>query len=441
VEKSTDRESVCLEGADRAEAILRRGRWIGVALLAVVLGVLAYRAGWREGCERAGDTRFYQRGAQRYVAGTDLYRWAVEERPPGGPPTTGYTYLPSFAALAAWMAPLPYRALRLVWLAAMAGCMVLTAALLLRLVEPSRPCLALVLAAVVLARFALNDLAHGQVNWLVTLLLVLTLVEARRGRDLRAGAWLAFANLLKPTSGLLVFWYLLADRRPRLVAVFVAAFGGGVLLASLRYGAETPVLLESWWLRMNEFAAETAAHPGNGSLASAILRLLSGSSTDGHSGFQPLLLALDPEACRPVSRLLAVAAVAALFAAAAALRRRHLAGPLAVIALGPLLSPVAWKAHLVVLLLPLGLLARRLAGGRATRLDWGIYLAVALLVLLPSRGLAGLSILERCGSLSLVPLLLVGWSIVRGGEVQEGMASAREEEERRSGSAYSGAGN
>jgi hypothetical protein len=84
------------------------------------------------------------------------------------------------------------------------------------------------------------QLRLGQSDFLILLLMALTLAASARGQDGRAGVWLALATALKPTVGFLVLWFLW-KRAYRAAAAFgalsavlfvvpLAVFGPGLLV-------------------------------------------------------------------------------------------------------------------------------------------------------------------------------------------------------------------
>lgn len=424
-----ERDREAAEPAESPEAAwdrrLRRWRWLAAAGCVVLCGVLGARATFRARAGERGDTRFYQRGAERFWAGLPLYHFA----PPGAAerPTTAYTYLPPFAAFLVWTLPIPYRVLRGLWLcatlAALAGA--LGVALRLARAPPSlevgaapaagpdalrHPWLWAALLALLLGRFVVNDLAHGQVNAFLALLLgggILALGRASVRAEVWGGVLIGLALVIKPTSWLLLPWLLLERRWRVLVAACLA--GGAALLAAWPLyawaGGDYLEQVGDWLRLMPEFARAESGRAYNASLASAFQRLLAG--VDEPSGLRPLLGSLSPARARPWARGLACVVVALGFAWLGLRRWRGAlgGGPRAaacVLALSALLSPITWKAHLVVLL-PLGAyVAADLAGGRAGRGRWvGCAASVALLTL-PSEGLGALAGgLEAWGGLSL----------------------------------------
>lgn len=397
---------------DRAEALLRRLRGLAVPAALVTLGLLAWRAGFRERSDEKGDTRMYRRGARLYWEGRDLY-WTPRPAgplPAGWIPNTGYTYPPPFAAASVWMLALPYRAVRVVWLVLMTACSVLLVLLAWRLArgppddDPSRrPHLLLLLALAPWVRFWVNDLAHGQVNHLVGALLAASLLGARAGRDAAAGVALGVALAIKPTAWPLLPWFLLAGRRLRLTATCLATAAAAVGLASLRYGPWGGLEQLADWLRLMDFFADySAPEVGNAGLASSLERVAAAAGADGPTA-------------RPWARAGAALACAGAFGLLLWRRRRDPAAPTAVLVLAALASPVTWKAHLVVLVLPLAVLARRLAEGAPRRADWIGYGVLLALVALPSRGLLELRPVEALGSLTAALALLLVLVVRPGG--------------------------
>lgn len=386
------------ERRDAAERLLRRaGPWLGGALLLVLLAALGWRATLAPEAGEDGDTRFYVRGARLFLEGKDL-SWAPVE-PSGYRPTTSYTYPPPFAAACVWTLPLPYVVVRGVWLLGMTGCALLAGAIALRLAAPARPALALALALPLFLRFGINDLAHGQTNWLVVLLLGTALLARARERDGLAGLSLGAALSIKPVAWPLVAWWLLGERRPRAALAALATLAGLLVLVPLpRYGpGGTAALLGSWLELMDHFARREASTPGNAAPVSVLFRALSPLEDPGRA----LLL------LRGAALLWGAGAFAWL------VRRRGGPGaPAAALLLGALLSPVTWKAHLVVLVFAALVLARRLADAPAGRAAWATWAGLVLLLNLPSGGLLRLGRLEELGSLAVATALL-GWAAVR----------------------------
>lgn len=309
----------------------------------------------------------------------------------------------------------PYPAARVAWLLAMAVCMVGSLRLTWRLISlrapPKRPDVVMLLAGLVIARFAVNDLAHGQVNWLISFLLLLAMLRAEEERPWHAGLFLGLALVIKPTAWLLVPFYALARRDLKLMSACALTGLVLLLLPGLRYGPSAYYEVCADWPRLMEFfTRQSAINPDNASLVGTLTRYGAGVGHKGH--WEKILLSLPlPEAIR-WARGLSLVLIGGLFALLCWRRGRSAQAPALVLVLGTLLSPVTWKAHLVLLLLPAAWLGKRLCE-RPTRGGWIGLSALLALLLLPSRGLLDLSALEDRGGLT-AGILLLGLLAVRG---------------------------
>lgn len=392
---------------DRLEQRLARvGPWVALLLAAGGLAFLVGRNVVREAAERQGDTRIYQVAGERYRDGANIYTYEPRYERGGKERITDYSYPPPFAAVcAAWMPSLPYRAVRAVWLVVCVACAVATCALALGLLRrhglPRRPWLLGLLLLPFLIRFGWNDLIHGQVNWVVALLLTGAIaLSAERRRDPWTGALLGLALVIKPTAWPLLAWWLL-ERRWRLAGACALAGGLALALPGLRYGpGEYALLLRDWVVLMEDFARWKSPGLGNASLGSAFVHLLVGVSRSARPP-EPLLLALPLDAVLPWVRGLSLAVGVALLAACWRWRRADPRVPPALLVVGALVSPVTWKAHLVVLVAPALWALRPLADGAAGRRGWVGYGAALLLFVASSPSTLGLSTLDALGGLAL----------------------------------------
>ena len=87
--------------------------------------------------------------------------------------------------------------------------------------------------------------------------------------------------------------------------------------------------------------------------------------------------------------------------------------------LGALLSPVTWKAHLVVVALATAFWARDLTE-RPRRRAWALFGVCVALLLLPSRGLLDLRTLEGFGTLTLGTFLVFVGAMKSNAENRDG---------------------
>lgn len=353
-------------GRDRA----RRWGWA----LAVVLVLL--HAGWVGQKRNDGDLRVYYDTVARLPAGLDLYQ-AREGPDPQRP--TGFIYPLPFALAFAPLTTLPFRVVRVGW-AAIMGLLALRAyALALSLAFPEgvsswadggRRAARLAVVAVGVAvslRFVLSDLQHGQANILVVWLALEGVAAVARERARAGGAFLAAATLIKLTPALLVAGELVGGRR-RVVA-WAAAVGAALAVAPALVLGPSATLDATWRFvaEVTPWNARFHAWVGNNaSLVGLVHRLVVGEADAGQPPV-PMLLALDPAIGRAAGML--VSALAFGLALAGTRRLGGVARAAVLLAATPLVSPIAWKPHLVALILPATLAARVVAepGGALTR--------------------------------------------------------------------------
>jgi len=391
-------------------------RWVLLLLLIAFAIATGVRLSKRS---NTGDLEVYYTVTKRVGQGQDLYHYREgpdPERP------TAYIYPPTFAPLFYPLTRLDFSFLRALW----GALSVLLAARCLwlgwRLIWAGRPPpptrasgLCFLLGALVSLRFVWSDIGHGQVNLLVAWLTLEGVAAAEaggRGHQERAGAWLAAAVVLKLTPAIVVALYL-ARGRWRLFGWCVAWGLLFLWLPALLWGPSLNAdYLWRFATQVTPWNAEFHACVGNNAaLPGALLRLLVGSG-DAGAPPEPFLFGLSKESVRPWLTLVSLGFLGATLAVA---RRRSVTLALGIcLAATPLISPVAWKPHLVVLILP-GLLAARLllqprAEGRG-REGWARALLVlgCLLIVGTGRlllGRAGADFALRTGITSLGLLLL-----------------------------------
>jgi hypothetical protein len=320
--------------------------------LALLLGVRAARR------PNDGDLVVFYKVCARVGQGLDLYHH--REGPDPGKPTA-YIYPPPFAVLFYPLTLLPFALLRGLWCAvgvlAAARALWLALDLLPRPPPDTKLGLPLALGVLFWLRYAWSDLGHGQVNLLVAWLTLEGAHAVEGGRDLRGGAWLAAAITFKVTPAIVLAYYL--TRRRWRVAQGAALVGALLLLSpALVFGFGTNLEylwrfvseVTGWNARFHAFVGNNAALPG------LLARLLAGTGDAGQA-LRPLWGSLDPHSvlwgCRGVSALVLVATLGLAW------RARGVRSLALVLAAVPLISPIAWKPHLVVLILP-GMLAGRL---------------------------------------------------------------------------------
>ena len=268
------------------------------------------------------DYEVYRRAAARAARAEPLYR-----------PDDGhyqFKYLPAFAVATLPVGIGQERVVRACWFAVT----ILLLVVLLRttavaLPEMRRSRAALIGATfVLLAKFYAHEIELGQVNILMTTLVVLAVVQIRANREIGAGLLVAAAVVVKPYAVLL--GALPGRTPPRRVARWHRHRPWcGADASALLYGfAGNLQLLGEWWRTVTETTAPNLMDFNNVSAASVFARWLGPG---------------------PTAQALATAMVAALLAVAVAVfamrARVSVPEPLEVgllLTLIPLISPQGW---------------------------------------------------------------------------------------------------
>jgi hypothetical protein len=181
---------------------------------------------------------------------------------------------------------------------------------------------------VLLAKFYAHEIELGQVNILMTALVVLAVTEMRAGREMAAGFLVAAAVVVKPYSVLLVP-YLAARRRFGALAGAAIGMAIALFLPVVVYGFKGNLtLLGEWWRTVTETTAPNLMDFNNVSAASVFARWLGPGQTASVLAAALVLL------------LLALAAVVFLMRS-----RVRVPEPLEVgllLTMMPLISPQGW---------------------------------------------------------------------------------------------------
>jgi hypothetical protein len=268
------------------------------------------------------------RAAQRFLAHEQLYR-----------PSDGhyqYKYLPAFAAVMVPFTMVPKRAAEVAWFTltvAMAWGFVRLAIAAL----PGRRVSVRVMFWLVLllnGKFLVKELAFGQFNLPVALLLLGAVMCARYGRGLVAATAIAAAVFVKPYALVLLPWLLWTAGWQSLL-VFASALGVGLLLPAASYGWNGNLaLLYDWYRTVADTTGPNLLGADNISFASMWAKWL---------GPGPIAVRLAV-----ASTLIAVAAGVAMMG-----RRKQVAEPdylegAYFMLIVPLLSPQGWDYVLLI---------------------------------------------------------------------------------------------
>jgi hypothetical protein len=277
------------------------------------------------------DFRVPRTAAVRFLAHERLYR-----------PEDGhyqYKYLPAFAPLMVPFTWVSKQVAEVTWFALMVA-MTWTFVRLSLAALPDRRWSAQALVWLTLlltGKFLVKELAFGQFNLPVALLMLGAVIAAQRGRALAAGACIAAGVFVKPYALVLVPW-LAWTLGWRPFVTFGLVLAGGLVLPAASYGWHGNLtLLHEWYRTVSDTTGPNLLGPENMSFASMWAKWIQpGPAAAG--------LALGS----------AVGAVAA--GVAVMMRRHHVTEPNYLegayfFVLVPLLSPQGWD-YVLVLALP-----------------------------------------------------------------------------------------
>jgi len=188
----------------------------------------------------------------RLIHGETLYRTSDEHYQ--------FKYAPFCAMIYAPLALLTPTAARAIWyvlvLAAAAGSLFLTARLLGRADEPGGPSArnAALLAGLVLAKFFLREIQLGQINAIITALLLLMVFNLERGevkrssgRAAAAGFLWGLATAMKPYA-LIFLPYFLLKRRWNILWPALLVMGLSLIVPSFYYGFPGNLAVHTEWI-------------------------------------------------------------------------------------------------------------------------------------------------------------------------------------------------
>jgi alpha-1,2-mannosyltransferase len=217
------------------------GRTSRSVLLAAVLAlviIISYVVRIRSGMT---DFAVNYRAGQRLEAGETLYQT--------GDGHYMFKYLPVSALIYLPLGHLPIEVAKAAWFAISLTALAWTFVLVRRLVPLPHRRYLLVAAGLVLAKYFLHELRLGQINILVTLVMLLatqSLVRDTRANDAAAGVLAGLATALKPYAAVF-FPYFLIRRNWIAAAAGTGALATALLVPALFYGIHGNIgVLREW---------------------------------------------------------------------------------------------------------------------------------------------------------------------------------------------------
>ena len=338
------------------------------------------------------DFNVYYFASHEVLEGRDPYQDSLGEWTP-------YLYLPLLAELMIPFALMPLPAAAYFWFLVSAASLIIAAWMSATLAlkdtvhySGSQRLIVAMLATAVVIRFALDNFDYGQVNTLVAALSVAHVFLYEKRRKLSSAVALALAASIK-LSPLILLIYHLAKRRPKFVAGSAVLFMVMTVLSFAPFGPRAPSAFQTFFHRTvkNEQGFDLA-YSGNQSLRGAVARLSGDQGASTRVPGDPITLAVS----------LAMVAGSAFMA----MRRPGSSGSIAsLFCCIPLLSPLAWKGHFVVLIFPVAFLISEVIWKPRSKIGLGlvaVLIAVFALLNLTSPRIIGLAASEWFDRHSLI---------------------------------------
>jgi alpha-1,2-mannosyltransferase len=337
------------------------------------------------------DFNVFYFASQEVIAGRDPYQRSIGAWTP-------YLYPPLLAEMLIPLALAPLPVAAYFWFLINVAALVVALKMLTALNEQhllsNRKYLLMAGTVVLLSRFILDNLSLGQVNLLVATLAMAHVYFFAKEKKIASSLALAVAVSIKLTPAILIVWHL-AKRRFKFAAECAVLIAALMALSFIPFGRNAVASFETFVNRTikNEQGFDFA-YAGNQSLRGAIARIT--GSLSGNS---------EPSS-NPASMVFIFSAIVLLAVAVwTAIRARGVMSEAApFFCLIVLLSPLSWKAHFIMLLLPVFLLFKRaFAEVKAHRVAALIVLIVVFALFnLTSPKIVGLSIAEWADAHSLV---------------------------------------
>lgn len=318
----------------------RRLKFVLVILALAALAGGAYFAS-RSGTDPeiySNDFNVYYFAAREILAGRDPYQRSLG-------PWTPYLYPPFLAEALVPLALLPLPVAAYLWFLLSAVSIGAAAWMSAHLAgdEPDSHfrLVCAVGAVVIVSRFVVDTFDYGQVNNLLAAFAVAHVYLYWKNKKLASAVALALAISIKLTPAVLIFYHL-AKRRWGFAVNCVALVIAITILSFLPFGSDAPGAFEAFMSRTVENQQGfDFAYAGNQSLRGTIARLQDN---------QPATLPTDAITLMASTAILVLAFITALFA------RSEVAAAAPFCCCLVLLSPLSWKAHFVVLVLPIAYL-------------------------------------------------------------------------------------
>jgi len=327
--------------------------FIAIGLAAVIGGLYFASRSGSDSEVYGNDFNVYYHASREVIAGRDPYQNSLSEWTP-------YLYPPLLSELLTPLALLPLTVAAYIWFLISAFSVIVTALMCARMLPESRTSKWFVapVAIVILFRFLLDNFNLGQVNAIVTALAVAHVFLYARGKKFWSAVALAIAVSIKLTPAIFLVYHI-AKLRLRFSLACIVLVGGITALSFLPMGTSAAGAFSEFANRtLRNEQGYNFADPGNQSLRGALARLIT-TVTDVTRDNSRMVFSGS-------SVLLSIIVLAAAVWGAIRARDEMLAvAPFFCCAV--LLSPLSWKAHFIMLILPLAQLSGAMLNSPRTR--------------------------------------------------------------------------
>lgn len=325
-------------------------------LLSILLSTnIIAKAGYNDNQYGNDFTVFYAASKNLYNFG-DPYNHSIAAKTP-------YLYLPLFAFLLTPLAilPLPLAATIWYWLNILFSLSVIFISSKLASSDFNKQIAISILLLISLARLILDNLLWGQVNILVILLILLWLLAKKKNLAWWGELALATAIAIKITPALLAF-YLLLKRRWQDLFQLTICFLTLNIISLIPLGNQSKPLLIGWFKRtILNGEGFNWAYAGNQSLRGAIERLFTNTNTE--ASYYPNVNYFDLSKSQTSLIFLVLAISLLSYYSYKVLKQKQeiiMAEVAACCSLMLLLSNLSWKAHFILLAIPLAVLGEKI---------------------------------------------------------------------------------
>lgn len=328
-------------------------------ILSLVLSTSIIAKAGTSSTQYGNDFTVFYAAAKNLIYFADPYNHPIAEKTP-------YLYLPLFSLIIMPLALLPLAKASAIWYWLNISFTLLFLCILTNVVSSKQKekLPIIILLFLLTSRLILDNLLWGQVNILVTLLISLWFLAEQKSYKWLGNIALAIAISIKITPILLAFYIFLKGRFQKLIRLSICLFTL-TIISLIPLGSKSPVLLKAWFSRtILNGEGFNWAYAGNQSLKGMLERFLSPSNTESIYYPKVNLLYFSSKEVGYIFLILALLIVFYYTYKVYQINKltksnTFLASEVsAICTLTLILSNLSWKAHFILLTLPLAVITK-----------------------------------------------------------------------------------